>query len=131
MKKIMATLFLFGASERGEKGAFVYLSSIEELLHHFGHPPENSEGIPYAIQGLLFKHDLIFFRVEDEGFSTDDYLHGLKLLKQKPPKTRLNAICMPGVGDQTIIQAALPICHMHSSVLVVSEKDLYDYLTAK
>lgn len=125
------TLFLFGASEKGEMGKPLSLASLDQLLEVLGHPPENSEGIHYAIQALLYEHGLIYFRVAEEGFGTDDYIAGLKLLRKKPLKTRLNAICMPGVGDQAIIQAAIPICQMYQSVLILSEKDLYDYLTAK
>jgi hypothetical protein len=127
----MTTVFLFGAAEKGEKCKPLHLASLEQALEVLGHPPDNSEGIRYAVQALMFKHGLIFFRVEEEGFSSEDYIRGLKLLRQKPLKTKLHAICMPGVGDQEIIKAAIPICHMYQSVLIVSEKDLYDYLTAK
>ena len=127
----MTTIFLFGAAEKGERCTPLHLVSLEHLLDILGHPPENSEGISYAVQALLFQHGLIYFRVAEEGFSTDDYIQGLKLLRQKPLEKTLHAICMPGVGDQEIIQAATPICHMYQSILIISEKDLYDFLTAK
>lgn len=125
-----STIFLFGAAEKGELCAPLHLLSLEQLLDLLGSPPENSEGIRYAVQALLFQHTLIYFRVSEEGFSTEDYLKGLKQLKQKPLKS-LTAIGMPGVGDQELIQAAIPLCHLYQSVLLLSERDLYDYLTAK
>jgi hypothetical protein len=129
--KSKTTIFLFGAAERGELCLPLYLTSAEQLLNFLGNPPENSEGIGYAMQALLYKHALIYFRVGEEGFSTEDYISGLKFLKQRSLQMPLSAIGMPGVGDRELIQAAIPICHLYQSVLLVSEKDLYDYLTAK
>lgn len=128
---VQLTLFLFGASEKGELRSPQLFSSLEELLDSLGNPPEYSEGIPCAIQTLLFQHRLIYFRVSEEGFSRDDYMHGLKILRKKQIKIPLHAICMPGVGDAEIIQAATPICHIYQSLLLISERDLYDYLTVK
>lgn len=128
---IESTLFLFGASEKGALCKPHHFSSLEELLDVLGHPPEHSEGIPYAIQTLLFQHNLIYFRVSEEGFSRDDYIQGLKLLRKKEIKKPPHAICMPGVGDEELIQATTPVCHIYQSVLIVSQKDLYDYLTVK
>ncbi len=131
MMKSKTTIFLFGAAERGELCLPLYLTSLEQVLDFLGHPPENSDGIRYAVQTLLYQHALIYFRVAEEGFSTEDYIHGLRFLKQKSLQTPLTAIGMPGVGDQEILRAATSICHLYQSVLLVSEKDLYDYLTAK
>lgn len=125
------TIFLFGAAERGELCLPLYLTSLEQVLDFLGHPPDNSEGIHYAVQAVLYQHALIYFRVAEEGFSTEDYIQGLKFLNQRSLQTPLTAIGMPGVGDQEIIQAAITICHLYQSVLLVSQKDLYDYLTAK
>jgi hypothetical protein len=131
INKSKTTIFLFGAAERGELCTPIYLTSLNQVLDFLGHPPENTDGIRYAIQTLLYEHGLIYFRVEEEGFSIEDYIKGLRLLRQKPLQTPLTAICMPGVGDEEIIRAAVPICHLYQSILLVSEKDLYDYLTAK
>jgi hypothetical protein len=125
------TIFLFGAAEKGDLCTPLHLTSLEQMLDILGDPPENTEGIRYGVQALLFKHVLIYFRVSEEGFSTEDYLKGLRLLKKQPRHMHLSALCMPGVGDQEIVKAAIPICHLYQSVLLVSEKDLYDYLTAK
>src|SRR3984893_16504886 len=125
MMKSKTTIFLFGAAERGELCLPLYLTSLEQVLDFLGNPPENSEGIRYAVQALLFGHALIYFRVTEEGFSTEDYIQGLRFLKQKSLQTALTAIGMPGVGDQKIIQAAISISHLYQSILLVSEKDLY------
>ena len=125
------TVFLFGAAERGRLCSPLYVASLPELLDHLGQPPEDSEGIWYAIQTLLFQRKLIFFRVSEEGFSVKEYTQGLKLLKQKEIGTILSAICIPGVGDPEIIGALTPLCHLYRSVLILSKRDLYDYLTAK
>lgn len=125
------TIVLFGAAEKGRLCTPSPISSLEELLEVFGHPPQHSEGLICAIQILLYEHHLIYFRVEEEGFSTENYIRGFKILKQEPPKTPITAIGMPGVGEQELIHAATPICHLYHSILLMSEKDLYDYLTAK
>lgn len=125
------TIFLFGEAERGEYCKPVYCTSLPQLLDICGHPPEDSEGIGYAVQALLNEQPLVFFRVEQEGFSTADYLQGLKLLYKHQLEYPLSALCMPGVGDTMIIDAAVPICTLHRLILILTEKDMYDYLTVK
>jgi len=56
-------------------------------------------------------------------------MRGIRLLKNKEAFRDLTAICMPGVGDAEIIDATSPICSLYRSLLITSEKDLYDYLT--
>ncbi len=126
-----STIVLFGAAEKGKLCTPLSVTSLEQLLDSLGHPPEHSEGLACAIQILLYQHNLIYFRVEEEGFSTDDYIRGLQLLKQQPLQTSITAIGMPGVGERELLHAATPICHFYHSILLISEKDLYDYLTAK
>ncbi len=125
------TLFLFGAAEKGVIGQPMSVASLDQLFDQLGHPPEQSEGIHYAVRVLLFQCSLIYFRVAEEGFSFSDYMTGLKWLKKTPLHSELLAICLPGVGDEEIIQATTAICHLHECLLIVSQKDLYDYLTAK
>jgi hypothetical protein len=123
------TIFLFGAAEKGAACQPISLSSLEELFYQLGHPPDDSEGIHYAIQTLLFEHGLIYFRVAEEGFSYGDYMLGLKWLKKTPVRPPLSAICLPGMGDEEIIQTATSICLHHQCLILISAKDLYDYLT--
>ncbi|NGX36782.1 MAG: hypothetical protein K1000chlam1_01635, partial [Candidatus Anoxychlamydiales bacterium] len=43
----------------------------------------------------------------------------------------LDAICIPGVGSANIIDSLDPICKKHSSIIITTEKDLFDYLIEK
>jgi len=122
-------IFLFGEAEKGDFCIPQLCKSLPQLAELFGNPPEDSLGILYAVQALLYKRDLIFFRVKEEGFSFADYMKGIKLLQNKELISSVSAICMPGVGDAEIIEATHPICTLHKSFLIVSERDLYDYLT--
>jgi hypothetical protein len=122
-------VFLFGEAERGAMRSPIHLNSLPAILQQLGNPPPDSIGIDYAIQTVLFKRELIFYRVREEGFSLSDYFDGVKLLYNSGNKLRLSAICLPGVGDAQIIEALGPICHKINSVLILNEKDLYDYLT--
>lgn len=128
MKPLRRTVFLFGEAEKGEFCTPLFLHSLPQLVDMLGNPPEESLGILYAVQTLLYDRELIFFRVKEEGFSTQDYLRGLQLLQQKTGYFDLAAICMPGVGDAHIINATSPVCHLYKSFLILNEKDLYDYL---
>ena len=124
-----STIFLFGEAEKGEFGIPFPCRSITDLLKTVGNPPEESLGVRYAIQALLYNRNLIFCRVKEEGFSSKDYIQGCAFIKKEQFGGPLQALFLPGVGDQEIIEAALDVCSLYSSLLVVTEKDLYDYLT--
>lgn len=124
------TIFLFGEAERGEFCTPLLCHSLPHLLDTLGHPPEDSMGISYAVQTLLYGHTLVFFRVKEEGFSTQDYMRGLKVLKSKEDLYPLSAILLPGVGDSEIIDAFTPLALLHNCLLVLTEKDLYDYISS-
>lgn len=127
----MITIALFGESE---KGAFVtpYLfQNLPELVDCLGNPPPESRGLYYAIQALLHRHYLLFFRVAEEGYSTYQYLQGLDILANEDVFPLIKAICVPGVGDQSLINAIVPICQTHHQILITNESDLYDYLSQK
>lgn len=122
------TIAMFGEAEIGPFVKPVFLTSLSQLNETFGHPPEESQGLFFAIQTLLYQRNLLFLRVEDEGFSSKDYMEGLKLLKAN--KTlNIGAIGLPGIGDPEILDFGKKICDVHKSVLVITEKDFYDYLT--
>ncbi|MGE3953612.1 MAG: hypothetical protein AB7F31_00245 [Parachlamydiales bacterium] len=125
------TIALFGQTERGQYRVAHYCNDLAQLVETFGHPPPETTGLYLAIQALLYNRAIIFFRVEEEGFSVDDYLLGLNYLKGQDKKQRIAAIGLPGVGDREIIEASTPICTEHKSLLVFTEADLYDYLTAE
>jgi hypothetical protein len=120
---------IFGEAEKGNYGSLYKINSLDALFETFGNPPEDSYGLLLAIQALLYQSQLIFFRVEQEGFSVSDYLKGLKLLKEKEKIHSLHALGIPGVGDEEIIHNASKACKLYKSLLILREKDLYDYLT--
>lgn len=121
---------LFGEAERGQYAEPIKISNLSQLADYLGNPPEESVGITLAIQALLYQRDLLYLRVQEEGFSTEDYLKGLQSLEKAEAITMLHAVCMPGVGDAHIIEAASPVTEKHNSLLITTEQDLYDYLTS-
>ena len=123
------SIALFGESEKGDFSSLHQISSVPQLADHLGNPPEDSQAIPLAIQALLFNHPLLFIRVREEGFSLADYMRGLKLLETQGSTLSIQALCLPGVGNPEIIHASRAICKLHRSLLIISEQDLYDYLT--
>lgn len=121
---------IFGEAEKGQFKKPYYLFDLPQLVDSFGNPPPESQGLFYAIQALLYQRELIFFRVKEEGFSLSDYMFGLKFLEDTSQVKRLHALCLPGIGDPQIMQAIQPIFEIHKSILIVTPKDLFDYLTA-
>ena len=123
------TVALFGEAERGEYRTVYFFQSLPQLLDNLGNPPEDSQGIHYAVQLLMHQHQLVYFRVEEEGFSTEDYLLGARFLRQSKMIKNLSALFLPGVGCHEIMEEVEPICKLHESLLLTTESDLYDYLT--
>jgi hypothetical protein len=123
------TIFLFGEAEKGDFCTPMLCHSLAQLVEIFGHPPGESKGILYAVQAILYERELIYFRVKEEGFSMQDYMRGLRMLSSRDITMPLSAICLPGVGDATIIDASQAVCQVHKSFLIIAENDLYDYLT--
>lgn len=124
------TIFLFGEAERGEFCTPMICKTLPQLAQVYGNPPQESQGLFYAIQSLMYERELIYFRISEEGFSYQEYMRGIKFLKDSQLKIpSLSAICMPGVGDQEILEATLPVCEHYRSLLIIGEKDLYDFLT--
>jgi len=124
------TVALFGEAEKGQLSTLLFIRSLSQLNERLGHPPEESRGLFFAIQFLLYEHDLIYIRVKEEGFSTKDYLKGIDKLYHSKQVSKLSSICMPGVGDASIMEATTPVCDAHECFLVTTERDLYDYLTS-
>ncbi|MCP5492356.1 MAG: hypothetical protein H7A40_04875 [Chlamydiales bacterium] len=123
-------LVMFGAAERGEMRAPILCNDMAHLAEALGNPPDESQGIPFAIQALLFNRTVYYVRVEEEGFSRADYFQGFSLLQTSNLLPKLTAIGLPGVGDSELIDAASQLCHPYKSMLITSEQDLFDYLTA-
>ncbi len=120
------TMALFGEAEKGQFRKAYVLRELPQLVDALGNPPKDSQGIHFAVQALMYRRELIYFRVEEEGFSGEDYFFGIKHLKSVK---RLHALCMPGVGALEILEASRLLCERHKSLLLTSQKDLYDYLT--
>ncbi len=125
------TVALFGEAQKGEFQGAYYCKTLGQLSDYLGEPPsQDSRGLQYAIQAILFQRGVLFFRVHEEGFSMQDYMQGLQFLeKEKIPS--LSAICLPGVGNHEIIERTTPVVEAHGSFLILSEDDLYDFLTYK
>lgn len=125
------TLFIFGEAEKGPYCTPIFCSCMKELFDLLGNCPSDTEGLHYAVQTVLFNRYLIYFRVEEEGFSFQDYFKGFKFLGTKRGEISLSGIGIPGVGNHDVISAALPICRLYESPLILTQKDLYDYLTLR
>ena len=118
---------LFGEAEKGQYKKPYIVRELPQLVDLLGNPPPDSEGLFFAVQALLYERELVFFRVQNEGFSKADYYSGLKFLHDSPRP--IHALCLPGVGDAELLDAFQPICSFHRSHIITSQKDLYDYLT--
>ena len=122
------TIALFGEAEKGEYHLPYLCNNLSQLVDFFGNPPKQSRGLFYAIQALLYNRRLLFFRVQEEGFSLADYLSGVSFLKKHQIETDISAFCLPGVGDSEILEAVTPVCQAYHSFLITNEADFYDYL---
>lgn len=124
------TVALFGEAEKGEISSLLNVKTLTHLNETLGNPPAESRGIFFAIQFLLYEQEVIYIRVKEEGFSTKDYLKGVKHLLNKKKVSHLTAICLPGVGDARIIDSTGPVLESHGALMITTERDLYDYLTS-
>ena len=124
MKHLIA---LFGEAEKGALRHPYLFTSLPQMALTLGNPPKDSMGLFFAVQTLLHEHKLLFFRVEEEGFTPKDYIAGLLYLKQQPALLP-SAICLPGTSDRRIIDETALSCQKTKSFLVITEKDLFDYL---
>ncbi len=122
---------LFGEAEKGGFRTAHFCQNLVDLAHKLGEPPSrDSKGIELAVQAILYQRDVIFFRVHEEGFSIQDYLQGLQFLEDRKLTPRISAVCLPGVGSVEILEATTSVCTLHQSFLILTERDLYDYLTS-
>lgn len=125
----MQTIALFGEASKGDYHQAYICDNLTQLVDSLGHPPPESRGLYYGIQAILYRYRLIFFRVREEGFSFDDYIHGLTLLRGHSHQIHLSAIFAPGVGNADVLDAIATLCNVYHSILVMTESDFYDYLT--
>lgn len=120
---------LFGEAEKGDFAKPLHFQSVNKLAEFLGNPPKESLGIFFAIQALLYNREVFFFRVQEEGFSENHYLAGLKNLESQIIG-EISAIGLPSVGNEKIIDISTSICETYKCILITTEKDLYDYLTS-
>ncbi len=128
MKKVIA---LLGESEFGKFHYPYFCNSLEQLVITLGNPPQDSKGLDFAIQAIMYERDIIYFRVNEEGYSTDDYVYSFKIIKNRKKIKKLDAICIPGLSDKELISELDPICKLHSAIMITTQKDLFDYLLSK
>jgi hypothetical protein len=121
------SMALFGEAEKGQFKTPYTLKTMSQLVDTLGNPPPESQGLFFAIQGLLFQRELIYFRVSEEGFSEHDYYPGLKILENME---HLHALCLPGLGESELLHTSRHLCQMHDAILITTQEDLYDYLTS-
>lgn len=122
------TIALFGESEKGSFNELIFIDSITQLSDKLGNPPNESLGIGLAVQTLMFRNRLIFKRVDEEGFGTNEYNKGLALLKKH--SEYIDGIFLPGVGEKRIIEEVQGICLKKQAMLLMNEDDFYDFLTS-
>ena len=79
----------------------------------------------------MYERQVLFFRVQQEGFSIEDYMMGFSILKDKKKTKKIDAIFLPKVGNPEIIDSIDPICKSQSLIVITTEKDLFDYLILK
>lgn len=123
------TVAILGAAEKGNFKTPHFLQDLPQLIDCLGNPPPDTSGLFFAIQALMFERAIIYFRVEEEGFSEADYYAGFKTLKTAKLPI-IHALCLPGVGSVKILDASKTICQIYKSLLITTPADLHDYLTS-
>lgn len=125
-----SVIALFGEAERGALEKAYYCKNLRELFEYLGEPPDETHGLFFAIQTLLFGRQVIYFRVREEGISVPDYQFGLHLLRDmNPALIRMQALFLPGCGSSELLDEGLLLCKEQRSLLIVREVDFYDYMT--
>lgn len=122
---------IFGVAQQGDFYRHIPLKSLDELLLTLGHSTEGSIAIELAIQALMHKRPILFYRIKEEGFENDAYFKGIEELKKRDVKAPLSALALPGVGSQEVIHEATLFCKKGSSILIMNTQDFYDYITQK
>ena len=128
MKSIIS---IFGEAEKGVYNRFTPIQTLPQLVDTLGNPTESGIGIHLAVQTLMYDHAILFYRITSEGFSPEEYLLGFKTLLKLSIQPAIAAIALPGVGNSKIIDGALEVCNEHKSFIIVTEQDLYDFMTQR
>ncbi len=120
------TIVVFGESEKGLYDTAYVCNSVSDLYEHLG---DGKSGISLAIQALMYNYSVIFFKVEEEGYSIDSYFFGLHFLNSQAAINYIVALALPGVGDRYVIEASYSLCRKYHCILLFRNHDLYDLLT--
>ncbi len=125
-----SVIALFGEAQKGELLKGYYCEKLDQLFEYFGQPPPETQGLYFAVRTLLFRHSLLYFRVSQEGFSENDYVSCFDVLNSSlEDHFHLQALFLPGVGSQKLIDKGALLCKCHKSLFIINEQDFYDYLT--
>jgi hypothetical protein len=125
-----ARVMVFGESTKGAFSRLHRPRTVEDLANLLGQPPEGSHGLYLATQTVLLEHELLFWRVDEEGFSPQDYWLGAKMLAElSDQRITIDAVGLPGVGDWSIIESMQRALRGHHPLLLMSARDVYDYLS--
>lgn len=120
------SIALLGESEKGRFLYPYFCKNLEELISYLGNPPKDSKGIDFAIQAIMYERDIVYFRVQEEGYFIKDYFQCLEIIKNKIKK--IDAICIPKVSNKEVIEKSSLICKSLSSIIITTKEDLFDYL---
>lgn len=126
MKK--ASVAIFGESRKGEFLKLFYINTLPDLATHLGEPTASGIGIHMAIQSLLFQKDILYIKVLEEGYDLEHYSVGIREIENKTDLL-ISAIALPGVGSNEILKKASLLAKKKKAVLILTEKDLYDFMT--
>ncbi len=126
-----ARVVVFGESTKGVCAHPYQPRDLVDLELLLGHPPEGSHGLYLATQTMLLEHELVFFRVDEEGYSPQDYWMGARVLSElNNRRVTIDAVGLPGVGDAEIIAAVERSLKGRVPLLFMNERDLYDFLSS-
>jgi hypothetical protein len=123
------TILIFGESKGGDFQKPLLFRTLPELSQSLGEPAKNSSGIHLAVQALLCNQNVLYYKISEEGSNPDQYLLGFKHLEKYPPEIPISATLLPGVSSPEILTLANHFISHTNSLLLFTEKDLYDLLT--
>jgi hypothetical protein len=125
-----ARVVVFGEASKGAYSSWHRPKDLCELDAILGQPPAGSRGLYLATQTVLLQHELLFLRVDEEGYSPQDYWRGVQLLAELADhRISIDAIGLPGVGDWTLLEAIEKALRGRQPLILTSERDLYDCLS--
>lgn len=123
-----SVITLFGEAERGQIEVPYYCKDLIQLFDALGQPPEGASGLFFAVQTILHGWPVVYFRVDEEGVSYQEYVRGLRFLRTCA-FLDMKALFLPGVGSKELIEEGFDLCRVRQSLFIMRGADFYDYLT--